>query len=175
MIGIILTLSVGISQGFFTGVAIRRKFLRSRSLGEFLSISVLILFIIQAIIKITATSNQSSISTLSIWQNLNNLPNYVVSLLPHDFLSVISFSIPIATAFITWAARLHGNAEKFVTIVSIGALTFMGLNLLGFLTGSDVILLFIFYQIGVPIGILFGTNAGRHILRLIRQTHFPHL
>jgi len=169
-----IILSVGFAQGYITGNRIRKKFQRTKYFLRFVSIIIAGLFIIQATIRIDSISHvQKSVSNFAL-DNPNQLFEMMNSLIPSDTFGWISLGIPTFLVILTFVSKLSKLPKLIFFGINIIALGFMiSVKFLGVNIDADTMMLFVVYQIGIPMGVLVSTGALDQSLKWISKIKIP--
>ena len=161
IISVIVSFGIGLFQGIILGRAILVKFPRLQNHVKTVSISLFILFLINAIMSVPRFASPEKI-------DLSNLsasgPAEVTSILflifgmNTGFLTVLAISVTVMTFVLLKFTKIHGVAKAFVFFFSVLILLLTGLSRFTDLTPSTFeVLLYFLYQLGITIGILLGT------------------
>ena len=161
LIVISLTFGIGLLQGIILGRAILQRFPRLQNHLKTVSVTLFILFLVNAILSVPRFQSPEKI-------DLTNLavtnPNDIISTvflifgMNTGFLTVLAFSMMVMTFVILKFTNLHGIVKGFVFFFSSLLLIFTALSRFTDLTPSSFeVLLYFLYQLGVTIGILLGT------------------
>jgi len=170
-----LLLSSGIGLGLVTSRAIKKLMPKRKIVGGIFGVFILFLSISQAIHRINMLTNDENSNFLFTVQNIDELANSVYELIPQDFFGWIAVSIIVIFPALTWAAKIEKAYRGAATLVSIIGLMLIGLVTFGVEFTDGMILWFISYQIGIPIGVLFGSGSFKFIKKLVSQMSFPKL
>jgi hypothetical protein len=161
LIVILSTFAIGLSQGIFLGRAILLRFPRLQNHLKTVSVSLFVLFLINTVLSVPRFQSPEKIdlTNLSV-ANPNELVSTVFLIFGMNtgFLTILAFSIMVMTFVILKFTNLHGIVKGFVFFFSSLLLIFTALSRFTDLTPSSFeVLLYFLYQLGVTIGILFGT------------------
>ena len=161
LIVILSTFAIGLSQGIFLGRAILLRFPRLQNHLKTVSLSLFVLFLINTVLSVPRfqSSEKIVLANLTV-TNPNELVSTVFLIFGMNtgFLTILAFSIMVMTFVILKFTNLHGIVKGFVFFFSSLLLIFTALSRFTDLTPSSFeVLLYFLYQLGVTIGILFGT------------------
>ena len=161
LIAVLSTFGIGIFQGIILGRAILVRFPRLQNRIKTVSITLFVLFLINAILSVPrfASPEKIEISNLSA-----NSPAEVASVLflifgmNTGFLTILAISVTVMTFVVLKFTDLHGVLKGFVFFFSALLLLLTGVSRFTDLTPSTFeVLLYFLYQLGFTIGILAGT------------------
>jgi len=161
IIAVLGAFGIGIFQGIILGRAILVRFPRLQNHVKTVSISLFIIFLINAILSVPrfASPEKIDLSNLSAGST-----SEVASLLflifgmNTGFLTVLAISVTVMTFVLLKFTNIHGIAKAFVFFFSVLILLLTGLSRFTDLTPSTFeVLLYFLYQLGITIGILAGT------------------
>ncbi len=161
IIAVLGAFGVGILQGIILGRAILVRFPRLQNHIKTVSISLFVLFLINAILSVPrfASPEKIELSNLSA-----NSPGEIASALflifgmNTGFLTVLAISVTVMTFVLLKFTNLNGIVKSFVFFFSALLLIFTGISRFTDLTPSTFeVLLYFLYQLGFTIGILIGT------------------
>lgn len=161
LIVIFSTFGIGISQGIILGRAILLRFSRLQNHVKTVSITLFILFLINAILSVPRFQSPEKIDLTNL--TMANPGDVVSSLflifgMNTGFLTVLAFSIMVMTFVILKFINLRGIVKGFIFFFSASLLIFTALSRFTDLTPSTFeVLLYFLYQLGITLGILFGT------------------
>ena len=161
LIAILSAFSIGIFQGIILGRAILLRFPRLRNHLKTISISLFIVFLINAVLSVPRFSSPekfdlSNISAGSTSEIISSI--FLIFGMNTGFLTVLAISVTVMTFVLLKYTDIHGIAKAFVFFFSILILLFTGLSRFTDLTPSTFeVLLYFLYQLGITIGILAGT------------------
>ncbi|MCE2506012.1 MAG: hypothetical protein J4F36_06020 [Nitrosopumilaceae archaeon] len=161
IIAVIGAFGVGLFQGIILGRAILVRFPRLQNHLKTVSVTLFILFLINAILSVPRFASPEKIE-------LSNLaagsPGELVSTLflifgmNTGFLTVLAISVTVMTFAILKFTNLNGIVKLFVLFFSSLLLVLTGISRFTDLTPSTFeVLLYFLYQLGITIGILGGT------------------
>ena len=161
LIFILSAFGIGLSQGVFIGRSILLRFPRLQNRIKTVSISLFVLFLINTILSVPRFQSPEKIDLTNLaMTNSNDFVSTVFLIFGMNtgFLTVLTFSIMVMTFVILKFTNLHGMIKGFVFFFSSLLLVFTALSRFTELTPSSFeVLLYFLYQLGVTIGILFGT------------------
>ena len=162
LVGILVAFAIGLLQGIILGKAILLRFPRLQNNLKKVSISLFILFLINAILSVPRFASPEKIDFSSISQATSS--GEVASLIflilgiNTGFLAVLAISVTVMTLILLKMSPIHGVSKIFVFFFSIVILAFTGLSRFTDLTPSTFeVFLYFLYQLGLTIGILVGT------------------
>jgi hypothetical protein len=161
LIVILSTFGIGLSQGVILGRAILQRFPRLQHHLKTVSVTLFILFLINAILSVPRFQSPEKIdlSTLSVANPGDVVSSiFLVFGMNTGFLTVLAISIMVMTFVILKFTNLHGVVKGFVFFFSTLLLVFTAISRFTDLTPSTFeVLLYFLYQLGITIGILLGT------------------
>ena len=161
LIVILGTFGIGLSQGIFLGRAILLRFPRLQNHLKTVSVSLFVLFLINTVLSVPRFQSPEKIDLTNLAvTNPTELVStiFLIFGMNTGFLTVLAFSIMVMTFVILKFTNLHGVVKVFVFFFSSLLLIFTALSRFTDLTPSSFeVLLYFLYQLGVTIGILFGT------------------
>jgi len=152
---------IGLSQGIILGRAILVRFPRLQNHLKTVSITLFILFLINAILSVPRFQSPEKIDLTNL--SVANPGDVISSVflifgMNTGFLTVLAISIMVMTFVILKFTHLHGIVKGFVFFFSSLLLIFTALSRFTDLTPSTFeVLLYFLYQLGITIGILLGT------------------
>jgi hypothetical protein len=161
IIAVLSAFCIGIFQGIILGRAILVRFPRLQNHVKTVSISLFIIFLINAVLSVPrfASPEKIDLSNLSAGST-----GEVASLLflifgmNTGFLTVLAISVTVITFVLLKFTNIHGIVKAFVFFFSALILLLTVLSRLTDLTPSTFeVLLYFLYQLGITIGILAGT------------------
>ena len=161
LIAVLSTFGIGLFQGIILGRAILVRFPRLQNHVKKVSITLFVLFLINAILSVPrfASPDKITLSNLSA----NNLGEVVSALflifgMNTGFLTVLAISVTVMSFVVLKFTNLSGIAKAFVFFFSALLLLLTGVSRFSDLTPSTFeVLLYFLYQLGITIGILVGT------------------
>lgn len=161
LIAVLSTFVIGLFQGIILGRAILVRFPRLQNRVKTVSITMFILFLINAILSVPrfASPEKISLSNLSA-----NSPGELASALflifgmNTGFLTVLAISVTVMSFVVLKFTNLNGLTKAFVFFFSALLLILTAISRFTDLTPSTFeVLLYFLYQLGITIGILAGT------------------
>ena len=158
---VLSALGIGLFQGIILGRAILVRFPRLQNHVKTVSISLFTIFLINAILSVPRFASPEKIE----FSNLSATnPSEVISILflifgmNTGFLTVMAISVTVMTFVLLKFTNIHGILKLFVFFFSSLLLIMTGISRFTDLTPSTFeVLLYFLYQLGITIGILFGT------------------
>tara|TARA_B110001454_G_scaffold120002_1_gene111994 strand:- start:855 stop:1427 length:573 start_codon:yes stop_codon:yes gene_type:complete len=164
LIQLIVVLSIfgiGLSQGIILGRAILLRFPRLQNHLKTVSVTLFILFLINAILSVPRFQSPEKIdlTNLSVANPADIISSiFLVFGMNTGFLTVLAISIMVMTFVILKFTNLRGIIKCFIFFFSALLLVFTALSRFTDLTPSTFeVLLYFLYQLGITIGILLGT------------------
>lgn len=162
IIGILAALGIGLLQGIILGRAILVRFPRLQNNVKKVSVSLFVLFLVNAILSVPrfASPEKIDFSSLSQAANTTEVASIIFLIFGVNtgFLAVLAISVTIMTLVLLKLIHIHGIAKGFVFFFSVLILLLTGLSRFTDLTPSSFeVLLYFLYQLGLTIGILAGT------------------
>jgi len=162
LIAILSAFAIGILQGIILGRAILVRFPRLQNNVKKVSISLFVLFFVNAILSVPRFASPEKIDFSSISQATSS--GEVASIIflifgiNTGFLAVLAISVTVMTLVLLKLTHIHGTSKVFVLFFSLLILIFTGLSRFTDLTPSTFeVFLYFLYQLGLTIGILAGT------------------
>ena len=161
LIAVLSAFGIGIFQGIILGRAILVRFPRLQNHVKTVSISLFIIFLVNAILSVPRFSSSekidlSNVSAGSAGEVISSL--FLIFGMNTGFLTVLAISVTVMTFVLLKYTNIHGIAKAFVFFFSLILLLFTGLSRFTDLTPSTFeVLLYFLYQLGITIGILAGT------------------
>ena len=161
LIVVSLTFGIGLLQGVILGRAILQRFPRLQNHVKTVSVTLFVLFLINAVLSVPRFQSPEKIDLTNL--SVANPADVVSSVflifgMNTGFLTVLAISITVMTFVILKFTNLHGIVKAFVFFFSSLLLVFTALSRFTDLTPSTFeVLLYFLYQLGITIGILFGT------------------
>ena len=153
---------IGVFQGIVLGRAILVRFPRLQNHVKTVSVSLFVLFLINALLSVPRFASPEKIELSAIFQTGN--PGEIASLLfllfgvSTGFLTVLAISITIMTFVLLKFTHMHGAAKWFVFFFSAFILALTGISRFTDLTPSTFeVFLYFLYQLGITIGVLAGS------------------
>ena len=161
LIVVSLTLGIGLLQGIILGRAILQRFPRLQNHVKTVSVTLFVLFLINAVLSVPRFQSPEKIdlTNLSVANPADVISSiFLIFGMNTGFLTVLAISIMVMTFVILKFTNLHGIVKGFVFFFSSLLLVFTALSRFTDLTPSAFeVLLYFLYQLGITIGILFGT------------------
>jgi len=161
LIAVLSAFGIGIFQGIILGRAILVRFPRLQNHLKTVSISLFIIFLVNAILSVPRFSSPekidlSNISAGSTGEVVSSV--FLIFGMNTGFLTVLAISVTVMTFVLLKYTNIHGIAKAFVFFFSALILLLTGLSRFTDLTPSTFeVLLYFLYQLGITIGILAGT------------------
>ena len=153
--------AIGLFQGIILGRAILVRFPRLQNHVKTVSISLFVLFLVNAILSVPRFASPEKIDLFNLSaSNTEEFASLIFLIfgMSTGFLTVLAISITVMTFVLLKFTHLHGIAKGFVFFFSALLLLFTGLSRFTDLTPSSFeVLLYFLYQLGITIGILIGT------------------
>ena len=161
IISVFAAFGIGLFQGIILGRAILVRFPRLQNHVKTVSISLFIVFLVNAILSVPRFASPEKIE----FSNLSaGSPAEVASTLflifgmNTGFLTVLAISVTVMTFVFLKYTNIHGIIKSFVFFSSALLLILTGISRFTELTPSTFeVLLYFLYQLGITIGILAGT------------------
>ena len=162
VIGVLIALGIGLFQGIILGRAILLRFPRLQNNVKIVSVSLFVLFLVNAILSVPRFASPEKIDLSSISQAASNAEVasiiFLIFGINTGFFAVLAISATIMTLVLLKLTHLHGIAKAFVFFFSLLILFLTGLSRFTDLTPSAYeVLLYFLYQLGLTIGIMAGT------------------
>ena len=161
LITVLSTFGIGIFQGIILGRAILVRFPRLQNHVKTVSITLFVLFLINAILSVPRFASPEKIELSNL---VANSPGEFASTLfmifgmNTGFLTVLAISVTVMTFVVLKFTNLSGIIKGFVFFFSVLLLLLTGVSRFTDLTPSTFeVLLYFLYQLGFTIGILAGT------------------
>jgi len=161
LIAVLSAFGIGIFQGIILGRAILVRFPRLQNRVKTVSISLFIIFLVNAILSVPRFASPekidlSNVSAGSTGEVISSL--FLIFGMNTGFLTVLAISVTVMTFVLLKYTNIHGIAKAFVFFFSALILLLTGLSRFTDLTPSTFeVLLYFLYQLGITIGILAGT------------------
>lgn len=161
LIAVLSAFGIGLFQGIILGRAILVRFPRLQNHVKTVSITMFVLFLINAILSVPrfASTDKVSLSNLSA-----NSPSEFASTLflifgmNTGFLTVLAISVTVMSFVVLKFTNLTGVAKGFIFFFSALLLVLTAVSRFTDLTPSAFeVLLYFLYQLGITIGILAGS------------------
>ncbi len=162
LIAILSAFAIGLLQGIILGRAIMVRFPRLQNNVKKVSISLFVLFFINAILSVPRFASPEKIDFSSISQatSTGEVASLIFLILGINtgFLAVLAISVTVMTLVLLKLTHIRGTSKIFVFSFSLLILLFTGLSRFTDLTPSTFeVFLYFLYQLGLTIGILAGT------------------
>lgn len=162
LIGILAAFAIGLLQGIILGKAIMHRFPRLQNNLKKVSISLFVLFLLNAILSVPRFASPEKIDFSSISQATSSgeVASIIFLILGINtgFLAVLAISVTVMTLILLKMSPIHGVSKGFVFFFSLLILALTGLSRFTDLTPSTFeVFLYFLYQLGLTIGILAGT------------------
>jgi hypothetical protein len=161
LVTVIVSFGIGVFQGIILGRAILFRFPRLQNHLKTVSISLFILFLINALMSVPRFASPEKIDLTTISSGSSLELTSVIFLffgVNTGFLTVLAISVTVMTFVLLKFTHLHGVLKAFVFFFSAFILILTGISRFTELTPSTFeVLLYFLYQLGITIGILAGT------------------
>jgi hypothetical protein len=161
LITILAAFGIGLSQGIILGRAILVRFPRLQNHVKTVSVSLFVIFLINAILSVPRFASPEKIDLSSIFTNGSTETASILFLIfgmNTGFLTVLAISVTVMTFVLLKFTHLNGIVKLFVFFSSLLLLIFTAISRFTDLTPSTFeVLLYFLYQLGITIGILIGT------------------
>lgn len=162
LVSILGAFAIGLLQGIILGRAILIRFPRLQNNVKKVSISLFVLFLANALLSVPRFASPEKIDWSSISQATSSGEAaslvFLILGINTGFLAVLAISVTVMTLVLLKLTHLHGISKGFVFFFSLLILVFTGLSRFTDLTPSTFeVFLYFLYQLGLTIGILFGT------------------
>jgi hypothetical protein len=161
LVTVIASFGIGLFQGIVLGRSILYRFPRLQNHLKTVSISLFVLFLINAIMSVPRFASPEKIDLANISSNSSFEITSIVFLIfgvNTGFLTVLALSVTVMTFVLLKFTQLHGVLKIFVFFFSVLILVLTGISRFTELTPSTFeVLLYFLYQLGITIGILIGT------------------
>jgi hypothetical protein len=161
MISVLGAFGIGLFQGIILGRSILVRFPRLQNHVKTVSISLFIVFLINAILSVPRFASPekiefSNLSAASLGDIISGL--FLIFGMNTGFLTVLAISVTVMTFVFLKFTNIHGIVKSFVFFSSALLLILTGISRFTELTPSTFeVLLYFLYQLGITIGILVGT------------------
>ena len=162
LLAVLGSFGIGIFQGVVLGRAILIRFPSLQNHVKTVSVSLFILFLINAVLSVPRFASSEKIDLSSI--SLTGSPGEIASVLfiffgmNTGFLTVIAISVTIMTFVLLKFTHLNGIVKGLVLFFSLFILVLTGISRFTDLTPSTFeVFLYFLYQLGITIGILAGS------------------
>ncbi|AJM92144.1 MULTISPECIES: hypothetical protein [Nitrosopumilus] len=161
IIAVIGAFGIGLFQGLILGRAILVRFPRLQNHLKTVSITLFVLFLVNAILSVPRFASPEKIELSNIVAgNPGELAStlFLIFGMNTGFLTVLAISVTVMTFVILKFTNMHGVVKLFVFFFSSLLLVLTGISRFTDLTPSTFeVLLYFLYQLGLTIGILGGT------------------
>jgi len=162
LIAISSAFAIGLLQGIILGRAILVRFPRLQNNVKKVSVSLFIIFFVNAILSVPRFASPEKIDFSSISQatSTGEAASIIFLILGVNtgFFAVLAISVTIMTLVLLKLTHIHGISRWFVVFFSLLILLLTGLSRFTDLTPSAFeVFLYFLYQLGLTIGILAGT------------------
>jgi hypothetical protein len=161
LISVLATFGIGLFQGIVLGRSILVRFPRLQNHLKTVSITLFIVFLINAILSVPRFASPEKIdfanlSASSFGDVVSGL--FLIFGMNTGFLTVLAISVTVMTFVFLKFTNINGIVKSFVFISSALLLILTGISRFTELTPSTFeVLLYFLYQLGITIGILAGT------------------
>jgi len=161
IISVLGSFGIGLFQGIILGRAILVRFSRLQNHVKTVSISLFIVFLINAILSVPRFASPekiefSTLSAASLGDVISGL--FLIFGMNTGFLTVLAISVTVMTFVFLKFTNINGIVKSFVFFFSALLLILTGISRFTELTPSTFeVLLYFLYQLGITIGILAGT------------------
>ena len=161
LIAVLSVFGIGLFQGIILGRAILVRFPRLQNHVKTVSITMFILFLINAIMSVPRFAspekiNLSDLSANSTGEIASAL--FLIFGMNTGFLTVLAISVTVMSFVVLKFTNLNGITKGFVFFFSALLLILTAVSRFTDLTPSTFeVLLYFLYQLGITIGILAGT------------------
>lgn len=158
-----IILTVGLIQGLILGRGIRKKFPKLKKHAKAVSIILLILFSINAVFSVMkfATPEKITLSEIHLPLTLEEWFGFLINFLGLNagFGTVMAVFVSISLILFFKFAQIPKVAKYFIFTISV---IMLAVSLLGrfsdYVPTAFQIMLYVFYQFGLTIGIFFVTR-----------------
>lgn len=162
LIAVLGSFGIGIFQGIVLGRAILVRFPRLQNHVKTVSVSLFVLFLINAILSVPRFASPEKIDFSNAVQtgSLGEIASVLFLFFGMNtgFLTVLAISVTIMTFVLLKFTHLHGLVKGFVFFFSLSILVLTGISRFTDLTPSTFeVFLYFLYQLGITIGILAGS------------------
>ncbi len=161
LVSVLGAFGIGLFQGIILGRSILVRFPRLQNHVKTVSISLFIVFLINAILSVPRFASPekielSNLSAASLGDILSGL--FLIFGMNTGFLTILAISVTVMTFVFLKFTNIRGIVKSFVLFFSVLLLVFTGISRFTDLTPSTFeVLLYFLYQLGITIGILVGT------------------
>ena len=158
---VLSALGIGVFQGIILGRAILVRFPRLQNHIKTVSVSLFILFLVNAILSVPRFASPEKIDLFNL--PVGNTGEFASLLflifgMNTGFLTVLAISVTVMTFVLLKFTNIHGVVKAFIFFFTALLLLLTGLSRFTDLTPSTFeVLLYFLYQLGITIGILVGT------------------
>lgn len=158
-----IVLGIGITQGLILGRAIIRRFPKLQNHTKIVSISLFIVFAINAIITTMKFADPEKIEVSQIFSSLS--PDALFSLIIHilginaGLGAIIGFSMMLVIIVLLKLTPLTRYSRIFVLVISVIMIIVSVITRLSdYRPGAFEVFLYMLYQIGITNGIIWSTS-----------------
>jgi len=161
LIAVLSAFAIGLFQGIILGRAILVRFPRLQNHLKKVSVTLFVLFLINAILSVPRFASPEKIDLANL--PANNLGEIISTLflifgMNTGFLTVLAISVTVMSFVVLKFTNLNGISKAFVFFFSASLLILTAVSRFTDLTPSTFeVLLYFLYQLGITIGILAGT------------------
>ena len=161
IIAVFTVFGIGLTQGIILGRSILVRFPRLQNHVKTVSISLFVLFLVNAILSVPRFASSEKIDFSSLSESYSQEFASVLFLIfgtSTGFLTVLAISVMVVIFIFLKYTHLHGITKGFVFFFTLLLLFLTGLSRFTDLTPSSFeVLLYFLYQLGITVGILTGT------------------
>ena len=161
IVAIFSVFGIGLLQGIILGRAILVRFPRLQNHIKTVSVSLFVLFLVNAILSVPRFASPEKIDLDGLSETYSNEFASTLFLIfgtSTGFLTVLAISVTVMTFILLKFTQLHGIHKGFIFFFTLLLLLLTGLSRFTDLTPSSFeVLLYFLYQLGITIGILTGT------------------
>ncbi len=161
LIAVLSSFGIGLFQGIVLGRAILMRFPRLQNHVKTVSVTLFILFLINAILSVPRFASPEKITLSSLSANsTGELASslFLIFGMNTGFLTVLAISVTVMTFVVLKFTNLNGITKGFVFIFSAFMLILTAISRFTDFTPSTFeVLLYFLYQLGITIGILAGS------------------
>ena len=161
LIAVLSAFGIGLFQGIILGRAILVRFTRLQNHVKTVSITMFVLFLINAILSVPrfASTDKISLSNLSVHSPSEFISTlFLIFGMNTGFLTVLAISVTVMSFVVLKFTNLTGATKGFVFFFSALLLVLTAISRFTDLTPSTFeVLLYFLYQLGITIGILAGS------------------
>ena len=153
---------IGLLQGLVLGKAVTARFARVRRHARIFSVGLLALFLFNTLISLPrfASTDRVRLSELLAATDSHTLVQTLFTLMGvgTGILAIFAISVTVASLVLLHMAPIKGASKALVIIVSALVMFLTAVSRFTDLSPSSLeVLLFFVYQLGITIGIFFGT------------------